>query len=299
MSVAVADLNGDGIPDLVTANFFSNDVSVLQGHGDGRGHGDGTFVAEPRFAVGYRPQGIAVADLNHDGIPDLVTANPDSDNVSVLLGHGDGTFAPQQPFAVGDTVSVAVADLNHDGIPDLVTANTGNNVVHDVSVLLGHGDGTFAPQQPFAVGAFPVSVAVADLNGDGIPDLVTANRDSNDVSVLLGHGDGTFAAPQRFRVGTQPASVAVADLNGDGIPDLVTANQGSDDVSVLLGHGDGTFMAEQRFEMGVGAQPASVAVADMNGDSIPDLVTADAGFSAVTVLLGRGDGTFGKLQLSP
>ena len=104
--------------------------------------------------------------------------------------------------------------------------------------------------------------------------------------------------PMLFRVG-QGHSMTVADLNGDRTADLVTANGGSNDVSVLLGHGDGTFTAELRFVVGVGSRPQSVAVGDLNGDITPDLVTADGRFSAVTILLGRGDGTFVKLQLGP
>jgi hypothetical protein len=123
---------------------------------------------------------------------------------------------------------------------------------------------------------------VADVNGDGRLDVVTANPGSSDVSVLLGNGDGTFQTPQRFAVGGGPVSVAVADVNGDGRLDLVTANaygtNGAGDVSVLLGAGDGTFQAEQRF--GAGFNPSSVAVADVNGDGRLDLVTDD-----VSVLL--------------
>jgi hypothetical protein len=132
--------------------------------------------------------------------------------------------APSSPFAVGNApFSVAVADLDDDTLPDLVTANADSD---DVSVLLGNGDGTFqpAPSSPFAVGDDPLSVAVADLDGDTIPDLVTANLASDDVSVLLGNGDGTFQAATSFAVGTSPGSVAVADLDGDTLPDLVTAN---------------------------------------------------------------------------
>ena len=194
-----------------------------------------------RISVGAVPESVAVADLNGDGIPDLVAANTLSNDVSVLLGRGEGTFAPEQRFPVGTTTApsaVAVADLNHDGLPDLVTTNANSN---DVSVLLGHGDGTFAAPQRVTVGIFPQSVAVADLNHDGLPDLVTANAGSNDVSVLLGRGDGTFTAPRRFTVGTNPVSVAIGDLNGDLIPDLVTADPVFSAVTVLLGLGDGTF----------------------------------------------------------
>ena len=130
-----------------------------------------------------------------------------------------------------------------------------------MSVLLGNGDGTFPAQQTFPVVDGPGSVAVADLNNDGIPDLVTANFNSDDVSVLLGNGDGTFQPQQTFPVGRSPISVAVADLNADGAPDLVTANLNdlnSRGVSVLLGSGDGTFQPQQTFP--VGNDPFSVAV---------------------------------------
>ncbi len=217
--------------------------------------------------------------LNADGAPDLVTANGQSGDVSVLLGNGDGTFQAQQTFPVGiDPISVAVADLNADSVPDIVTANARSN---DVSVLMGSGDGTFQPHQTFPVVDQPqlpnlrytpsgISVAAADLNADGVPDLVTTNFNSHDVSVLLGNGDGTFGPQQTIPVGNRPHSVAVADLNADGVPDLVTTNSQSGDVSVLLGNGDGTFQAQQTFPVGIG--PRSVAVADLNADGAPDLV---------------------------
>ena len=225
---------------------------------------------------------MAVADLNGDGVPDLVTANYDSNNVSVLLGNGNGTFQAAQPFAVGSGPSfVAIADLNGDGVPDLVTANAalqrrvgvaGQRRRHlpggparcrwDQTSICGRrrpqrrwhprsrhrqsrlqqrvgvaGQWRLAPSRrpsPLLAGLASYFVAIADLNGDGVPDLVTANRDSNDVSVLLGTGAGTFQTARHFPAGNGPESVAVADLNGDGTPDLVTANRGSDTVSVLL-----------------------------------------------------------------
>jgi len=253
------------------------------------------FQPQQTFPVGVAPGSVAVADLNADGAPDLVTANRLSDNVSVLLGNGDGTFQAQQTFPVGNfPVPVAVADLNTDGAPDLVTANANSD---NVSVLLGNGDGTFQAQQTFPVGRFPFSVAAADLNADGIPDLVIANELSNNVSVLLGNGDGTFQAQQTFPVGGFPLSAPVADLNTDGVPDLVTANFNSDNVSVLLGNGDGTFQAQQTFPVGI--RPYSVAVADLNADGVPDLVTANRFSDNVSVLLGNGDGTFQAQQTFP
>ena len=141
-----------------------------------------------------------------------------------------------------------------------------------MSVLLGHGDGTFGDQARFAVGAGPISVAVADVDGDGRPDLVTANHCSDDVSVLLGRGDGTFGDQARFAVGSCPISVAVADVNGDGRPDLVTANIGSDDVSVLLGRGDGTFVAAGTVAV---RQRNTLLVADLDRDGSRDALALD------------------------
>jgi len=284
-SVAVADLDGDSVPDLVTVAHSS--VSVLLGNGDG------TFQTAVTFALGIGLRSLAVADLDGDGAPDLAIADFSRDEVSVLLGNGDGSFQAAAYFAVGDSPrSVAVADLDGDSVPDLVTANINSD---DVSVLLGNGDGSFQAAVAFAAGYGPESAAVADLDGDSVPDLVIGNAFSHDVSVLLGNGDGTFQTAVAFEAGPGFPSVvseAVGDLNGDGFPDLVlvTANQNSVDVRVLLGNGDGTFQAAAPHAAGNG--PNSVAVADLDGDSVPDLVTANGRGGDVTVLLGNGNGSF-------
>jgi uncharacterized protein (TIGR03437 family) len=284
-SVAVGDFNGDGNPDLVTANAGGS-VTVLLGDGTG------AFLAAANspFPVGANPASVAVADFNGDGNLDIVTANSGDNTVTVLLGDGTGNFtaAANSPFAVGTNPnSVAVADFNGDGHPDIVTANTGGN---DVTVLLGNASGGFtpAPGSPFAVGLFPQSVAVGDFNGDGKPDLVTANAGNDTVRVLLGNGLGGFTGGGAFPAGSFPHSVAVMDLNGDGKPDIVAANSGSHSVTVLLGTGSsGGFTAAAGSPFAVGANPQSVAALDVNGDGKPDLVTANAGDNTVTVLLGN------------
>jgi uncharacterized protein (UPF0548 family) len=310
--VADLDVNSsDGFPDLVTANLDGADVSVLLGNGDG------TFQGASSFAVTSGPYSVAVDDLDvnsSDGFPDLVTANPFTNNVGVLLGNGDGTFQaasfdnisylignPPRPKDPGP-YSVAVANINVRfdplDIPDLVTANFESD---DVSVLLGNGDGTFPNATAgftFPMGNGPRSVAVANLNvrlpgGDNFPDLVTANYLSNDVSVRLGFGGGAFGGQVRYAMGDSPYFVAVADLDvdsGDNFPDLVTANLRSNDVSVRLGFGGGGFQDEARYP--AGNAPYFVAVADLDGDGLPDLVTANYNSNTVSVLLGNGDGTF-------
>jgi VCBS repeat protein len=246
------------------------------------------FAAQAESKTEPNPQSVAVADVNADNKPDLVTANSGSNNISVLLAEGGGKFKAQEPYATGSApAGVSVADLNGDKKLDLVAANSGSKTV---SVLLGKGDGTFEGQKLSEVGEAPSAVAVADLNGDGKPDLVVANKASKTVSVLLGKGDGTFEEQKTFETELAPSAVAVADLNGDGKPDIVTANSESNSVSVLLGKGDGSLQEQSRFETGAG--PAAVAIADLNGDNKLDLVVANSPASTASVLLGRGDGTF-------
>ncbi|MGA7648369.1 MAG: Ig-like domain repeat protein [Terriglobales bacterium] len=324
-SVAVADVNGDGKPDMVVANWCASNGNCTNGSiGVLLGNGDGTF----QTAVGYDSGGIyvrsvAVADVNGDGKPDVVVANQCANSnctngsIGVLLGNGDGTFQTAVSYGSDGIYadSVAVADVNGDGKPDLLVANecTSSNCTNgSVSVLLGNGDGTFQTAVSYGSGGeYAWSVAVADVNGDGKPDLLVSNECASNctngsVSVLLGNGDGTFQTAVGYGSGGEDAlSVAVADVNGDGKPDVVVLNQCASNsnctngsVSVLLGNGDGTFQTAVSYGSG-GEDALSVAVADVNGDGKPDLVVANQCFSSsnctngsVSVLLGNGDGTF-------
>lgn len=152
-----------------------------------------------------------------------------------------------------------------------------------------HAKGTeFQQVRTFNTGQNPSSVALADFNGDGKLDVVTANNGSNNVSVLLGNGDGTFQAAINTTVGTSPDSLAVGDFNRDGKPDIAVINHGSNTVSVLLGNGDGTFQSAVNY--GVGTGPMFVVTADLNNDGRSDL--AVVGDGTLSVLIGNGDGTF-------
>jgi hypothetical protein len=287
-SVAIGDLNGDGKPDMATANVGTDKnagmtISVLLNRGKG------TFQAKLDYATGANPLSVAIGDLNGDGKTDLATANF-GDTVSVLLNTGDGSFQAKLDYATGDGPgSIAIGDLNGDGKPDLATANFEPDRPSTVSVLLNRGDGSFQAKVDYRTGDEAYSVAIGDLNGDDKPDLATANSGYS-VSVLLNRGDGSFRAKHDHRVGKNPLSVAIGDLNGDGKPDLATANEGANTVSVLLNSGDGRFQA--KLDYGTGSEPSSVAIGELNGDGKPDLATANSDAHSVSVLLNRGDGSF-------
>jgi hypothetical protein len=288
VSVAIGDLNGDRKPDLATANRDASTVSVLLNRGDG------SFRPKRNYATGRHPDSVAIGDLNGDGKPDLATANYGTNSASVLLNRGDGSFEPKVDYkAGGHPLSVAIGDLNGDGEPDLATTS---------SVLLNRGDGSFQPKLDYAIRGSASSIAIGDLNDDRKPDLAAANLDANAVSVLLGRGDGTFRPERDYATGPVPESVAIGDLNGDGNPDLATANADpyTVSVSVLLNRGDGSFKHKLDYAAGTPtetcfgclAQPTSVAIGDLNGDSKPDLATANYGGWSVSVLPNRGDGSF-------
>ena len=191
-------------------------------------------------------------------------------------------------------LDVAAADLDGDGHTDLAIANRDTD---DASVLLNSGAGTFRDQKSYPAGDGPSGVALTDLDGDGDVDMVVVNRYSDDASVLLNNGDGTFAPEQRFDTGDEPRSLAMDDLNGDGHTDLVVGNYYGNDVSVHMGRGDGTFEDLQRYESGF-ANPSDVTLGDLDGDGDLDMVVANffPTIDAVSILMNRGDGTFGEVQ---
>ncbi len=310
-SVVVGDLNDDGKLDLVVGNrcATSGCQSGLGSVGVLLGNGDGTFQAAVAYGSGGAPnvfsvEAVAIADLNGDHKPDILVTNANSSTVGVLLGNGDGTFQPAVVYSSGGMYprSVAVADVNGDGKPDLLVANECNDPNCDgtVGVLLGNGNGTFQAVVTYNSGGSPESVAVADVNGDGKPDLVVASQCytcspiRGQVSVLLGNGDGAFKSAVSYKSGGYPCtSVVVADINGDGKLDLLAANAGDHTVGVLLGKGDGTFQTAVTYASGTTpnlAQFESVAVTDADGSETAGNNATSGG--TVGLLVGNGDGTF-------
>lgn len=307
VAVAIGDLDGDGHPDIVTANTILassgagvSDVSVLRQNPAAPGQ----FRSAESHAVGAVPHDVAIGDLDGDGRPDLAVA--DSEGLSVLVQSPvtPGAFLPRVHVgAGGGTSSVAIADLDGDGRPDLLATN-----LAEVLVLYGIPGSDVAFEAPWrlSAGAQPLDAAASDLDGDGRPDIAVANYGTPSdpatasASMLL-HGPdarGSFAAAVRYATAWRSAGVAIADLDGDGRADLAIANRGSlagacppdcgsagTSVSVLLQQpaGRGRFLPAQDYPA-IDDFVQQVAVADIDGDGRNDLVIA------------QSDGVFVRLQ---
>jgi len=283
-------------------------VCVLVALGAAQTPPPASFVTSHIFAAGPDQNsvpGIAVGDMNNDGIPDLVTNGASNNNsgLSVLLGNGDGTFRLatfEGTPAYDGGFALALGDFNHDGNLD-VAMQVGSNPAQ-IYIFLGDGTGNLTGPTIYTVGHWCCgtygNIAVADLNGDHKLDLVATNAYDGTISILFGNGDGTFTAQPLITLGTDDAWVAIADVNHDGHADLVVACYSScpggsgGGFSVLLNNGNGTF-GTPTFYGGLPKGVNGIAIADVNGDGNLDVAAAsDGSWSGASVFLGNGDGTF-------
>jgi hypothetical protein len=284
--VVTADVNKDGIPDLITSNE-NGKVTLL------RGTGNGSFA--PPTTLATMPGGacpVAMGDFNNDGVPDLAVLAKSANSVWIYLGHGDGTFAaPSKTATPASSAQIAVADVNGDGHADVVAASPSG-----LSSYLGDGHGGLQPAITTSASLRATALALGDVNGDGRLDLIVGTLDGDIEFVGLGDGHFKQTTNQVDAGGPYTASqLVLSDLDGDGKLDLVVGDQTADPrlitpINISWGNGDGTFQIGTPLR--AGSSESGVVVGDFNNDGRPDLASADSYSNSVSVLLNRGDRTF-------
>jgi len=305
--VEVADLNNDKLPDLVVTSQSDSNVTILLGKGKAKfTEADGS-----PFPAGHNANDVAIGDFDKDGNADLAFANHERKYITVLLGDGAGGFkaAAGSPVPLGGTPHVhgiAAGDFNGDGRLDLVADSWGND---QVEVLFGDSQTLFRTPGIFVkVGKRPYQRHRAgDLDGDGHDDIVTTNLESNNASILLADGKGGFKEPagSPFSCGDNPFGLAIGDVNADGKPDLAIVNspgsmaqgRGKNGMTVLLGDGAGAFTMMKGSPFDAGKIPNRIAIGDVNGDGVNDIVSSDNDSDEIYLFLMGANG--GLLSAAP
>ncbi|MCA9279255.1 MAG: VCBS repeat-containing protein [Phycisphaeraceae bacterium] len=256
------------------------------------GHAQVAFTGPTSYATAQRPDGVALADFNGDGMTDMAVTVDNQDRILFFNGTGGGTLTPGATIFLGAGVGagpLAAGDFNGDGTMDIAVGLKNNNQV----VVYANNAGIFSQAGSTPVGNRPVYIRTAELGGGAGLDMAVANRDGNSISILTNSGTGTFAAVS-VAVGNEPRSVAAGDWDGDGDMDLVSTNHDDRSVSVITNNG-GTFAQSATLFVGGQVRPDGITAADFDGDGDMDFATATSddniAFNFAAVFFNNG-GTF-------
>jgi predicted nucleotidyltransferase len=293
-SVAVGDFNNDTWLDIVVANNGTQNIGVLLGNGNG------SFRMPITYSTGYDslPYCVAVGDFNNDNKLDIAVANYGTNNVGIFLGDGNGTFGSQITFLTSlrsGPYSITVADVDNDDQLDIIVANYHANTV---DIFLGQKNGILGIPNTYFLGSGfnPCSVAMGYFNKDNLLDIVVSNNGTNSISVLLGIEDGTFTLSTIHSIGdgSSPIGLATGDFDNDQQSDVVVANSGTNNIVILTGYNAISLENPPAYSTGDGSLPWQVAINDFNNDNRMDIAVVDYGTNSIGILLGYGNGNFGK-----
>ncbi len=260
----VADFNGDGLTDFVTANGGGT-FSILIGNGNG------TFQPSVSYGTGSTSVGLAVLDVDGDGDMDVATANNGTNNITLRRNNGNGTFGPAVTLDSGNgEYALTSADMNNDGIFDLVVGarNDGN-----VNILLGNGNGTFTPVSSTPAGGSVWMIVCGDVNNDGRLDVTCANSGSSNASILLGNGTGGLGAATTYPMAGHTVATDLGDLDGDGDLDWIVSSFGGAEWRHFTNNGAGVFTFTQLFP--ALSNPSCAVLYDFDNDNDIDVVLTD------------------------
>ena len=291
-ALAVGDFNHDQHLDLAVTNYRSGAVGIFFGRGDG------TFEDQISHSTGAdsSPNMIAVDDFNGDTSPDILIVNANNNRVGVLFGYGNGSFDAHVIYSItlADKPSaMSINDFNNDNRSDVAVTSSERATLR---VYYGKGDGTFGMSMVYDTGAesSPMSLGIADFNGDQQKDIAIANYATSSVGIFLGYCCEPFVSSTSYPTGnySRPHSVALGDVNNDQRADLVVVHSDLDTAGILLGNGDGTFADQTNLPTGSGSYPISVAVGDLNNDGGLDIIVANYHQETIGIFFGNGSGSF-------
>lgn len=283
----VADLDGDKLLDIVTANSNDSSLSLFVGQAGG------LYGSATRIALPSNPEGLTAADIDGDSKLDLLITASSTNRLYTLRNtgmSGAGLFALAATTTTGTSpVAVTTADLNGDGKPDGIIANRNGN---SLSVLMNKGSATWDNPTTVNTATQPAGLAVGDVNKDGRPDVVVSSYQDGTVQLFLNNGSGgLMGSGQALMVGGGARGVNLFDFNGDGLLDLSAICENSGGAAVLLGQSGGAFASAQSYTSG--SYPSMALTEDLNGDGRADLIVLNGGSRGTIVILpGQGDGTF-------
>ena len=300
LELLTSNFNRDGFSDLVILtpdnSFGCKDDGPAGAAFVSPGSTGGLANFNLRFALqdmdgfsGTPPSSLSLGDFNGDKNVDVAL------NAAVGFNNGAAQFPNSYPYmdppaalsASGHTsvnYTTAAGDFNGDGKADLATV--GNTTLE---TRRGNGNGTFQPPVTYSLGGTDANaVLIRDVNGDGKPDIISANYGNSTVSVFLSNGNGTFKPASQFSTTTHPVVLTAGDFNKDGKIDLAVAS--ATKVSILLGNGSGGFSLVRTITGGKSIQ--GIASVILRGNGVADLVLVDRTANSAILLYGNGDGTF-------
>jgi hypothetical protein len=277
------DMNMDGFPDILVSNSGSDTLSYFEAIGDG------TFKYPFTMNTGREPLAFEVGDFNGDKIPDIAVSNYGDGNIAIILGQKDGVFKQKSKIKVGRLpIGVSVGDFNNDAKLDLAITLRFDKLV----ILLGIGDGSFKMGEVYKASGTPSYMSVGDFDNDKNIDIAIAFNGVrvNFIRVFHGNGDGTFKPPVKVLGGKQSAFITQHDLNNDDRADLIISSTMNDVIKIFLNNGRNGFISFEDAAAEKG--PEYIVPGDFTGDNIPDLAVANRRDASISILQGRGDGSF-------